>query len=70
MTTAGCNCADIEQKALAIVSGNNRFRIYTHGRTFKELTDHSPLTAIFNPKRATNSVAAAHQMLVMVEVSV
>ncbi|KAF2902059.1 hypothetical protein ILUMI_04125 [Ignelater luminosus] len=55
------NYAHIEREALAIVFGLKIYHNYLFGRRFELVTDHSPLTIIFDEKKNV-SVTAAVQL--------
>ena len=59
MSPAERNYAHIEKEALAIVFGVKKFQKYLYGRTFKVVTDHQPLTVLFDTKRPASAVAVA-----------
>jgi len=44
------NCSTTEKELLAIVWGFKQFRQYLYGRKFTIVTDHKPLTGVFNVK--------------------
>lgn len=50
LNKAECNYSTIERELLAIVWGVQHFRPYLYGRKFTILTDHRPLTWLFNCK--------------------
>ena len=51
--------SQIDKEALAIVFGVKRFHQYIYGNHFTLITDHRPLTALFNPKKSIPTLAAA-----------
>lgn len=53
------NYGQIEKEALSIVFGVRKFHKYLYGRAFNVLTDHQPLTALFDPHRHCGAVAIA-----------
>ena len=53
------NYAQNEREALSIVFGVKKFHQFLYGRRFTLITDHKPLMAIFNPKSAIPTLAAA-----------
>lgn len=59
LNAAERNYAHIEREALAIMFGIQKFHKYLYGRQFTIVTDHQPLTYIFDPKKHASSVAAA-----------
>jgi len=53
------NYAQIEREALSIVFGVKTFHQFLYGCRFTLITHHKPLLAIFNPKSAIPTLAAA-----------
>ncbi|PFX15697.1 Retrovirus-related Pol polyprotein from transposon 17.6 [Stylophora pistillata] len=51
--------AQIDKEALSIVWGVRRFHVYLYDRRFTLITDHKPLTAIFQPEKGVPAMNAA-----------
>ena len=54
-----CNYVQIEQEAVSLVFGTQKFHQYIYGHQFTLITDHPPLSTIFGDKRGIPPVAAA-----------
>ena len=59
LTQSERNYAQLEREELSLNFGVKKFHRYLHGRKFKLVTDHKPLTAILEPKKGIPSLAAA-----------
>ena len=62
-STAEQNYTQIDKEALAIVWAVRKFHTYLYGRDFVLVTDHKPLTAIFNPEKDLPAMTAARLQL-------
>ncbi len=51
--------SQLDKEALAIIFGLSKFHQYLYGRVFIILTDHKPLTNLFNPRRSVPQMASA-----------
>ena len=51
--------AQIDKEATALIWGIKHFHQYLYGKWFTLITDHQPLTAIFNPEKGVSTTAAA-----------
>ena len=59
LSPAERNYSQIDKEALAVVWGVKRFHQYLYGRRFTLVTDHKPLTSLFNPGRPMSATAAS-----------
>ena len=59
LTEAEHNYSQIEREALAIVWSVKKLSKYLMNRKFKLVTDHKPLTYIFNKEKSVNTITAA-----------
>ena len=59
LTKTECKYAQIDKEALSIVWGVKWFHRYLYGRQFTLVTDHKPLTAIFQLKKGVPAMTAA-----------
>lgn len=58
LTPVQVRYAHIEKEALAIIYAVRKFHKFIFGRKFTILSDHKPLSFIFDPKKAINILAA------------
>ena len=59
LTKAEKNFSNLEREALAGIFGVKKFHQYLYGQQFILETDHKPLEALFNEKKATPTLATA-----------
>ena len=59
LSSAEKNYSQIDKEALAVVWGVKRFHQYLFGLHFTLITDHQPLTTLFNPQRPMSATAAS-----------
>ena len=51
--------AQIDKEGTALIWGIKHFHQYIYGKRFTLITDHQPLTAIFNPEKGVSTTTAA-----------
>ena len=61
---------ELLQEALALVWGVKKFHLYLFGRYFTLVTDHTPLTSIFNPRKGVPAMTVARLFLTKFEYSI
>ena len=59
LTKTEQNYSQIDKEALVLVWGVKKFHLYLFGRHFTLVTEHEPLTAIFNPKKGIPAMTVA-----------
>ena len=59
LTKAERNYSQIEREALSIVWCVRKFQMYVYLKKFTLVTDHKPLTILFNPTKAIPVLASA-----------
>ena len=59
LTRAEQNYSQIEREALSIIWGVKKFQVYLYLKQFTLVTDHKPLTVLFNPSKAISGMASA-----------
>ena len=50
--------SQIEKEGLAIIYGIKKFHLYLYGRSFQLLTDHKPITTLFNEMKGVPTMAS------------
>ena len=58
LTETQRNYSQIQKEALAIIYALSKFHHFLYGRKFILITDHKPLLTLFDPTKATPSLAA------------
>ena len=59
LTKAVRNYSQIEREALSTIWGVRKFQLYLYFKRFMLVTDHKPLTILFNPNKAIPVLASA-----------